>query len=71
MTHAEDYPETRPPGRAPKYPLRKLAVGESFFVPGIHIDEICKRTYHFKPLKFRSKTVVSRGVQGVRVWRIA
>jgi hypothetical protein len=66
-----DYPDNRPPGRAPKYPLRKLAVGESFFVPGIHINEICKRTYHFKPLKFTSKTVISNGVQGVRVRRIA
>lgn len=61
----------KPPGRPPKYPLRQLAVGESFFVPGIHVNDICKRTYAFKPLRFRSRTVVRNGVQGVRVWRIA
>lgn len=58
------------PQRA-KYPLRTLNVGESFFVAGIHVNEICKRTCFFKPLRFRCRTVVSKGVQGVRVLRIA
>jgi len=57
-------------GHPPKYPFRKLAVGESFFVPGIHINEICKRTYHFKPMRFSSRTVVWNGMQGVRVRRV-
>ena len=67
----QDYPDNRGPGRPAKYPLRKLAVGESFFVPGIDHNEICKRTYLFKPLRFKTKAVVSGGVKGIRVWRIA
>jgi hypothetical protein len=63
--------ENRGPGRQPKYPLRELAVGESFFLAGVYVNEICKRTYYFKPLKFRCRTVVKNGVQGVRVRRIA
>lgn len=66
----QEFPDNRGRGRPPKYPLRKLRVGESFFVPGIDVNEICKRTYSFKPLRFKSRTVVNGGVKGVRVWRI-
>jgi hypothetical protein len=58
--------------RHPKYPqMRQIAVGESFFLPGIHVNEICKRTCFFKPLRFSCRTVSIRGVVGVRVRRIA
>lgn len=66
----QEYPDNRGPGRLPKYPLRKLAVGESIFIPGVTSNDICKRTYYFKPLRFRTRTVVSNGIQGTRVWRI-
>lgn len=67
-----DYADNRSgPGRPPKYPLRSLEVGESMFIPGIDNNEICKRTHYFKPLRFRTRKVVSGGVEGIRVWRIA
>lgn len=66
----QQYSDNRPPGRPAKYPLRKLALGESIFLPGVCGSQIAKRFYNFKPLRFKARTVVSGGVTGARVWRI-
>lgn len=67
----QDYSDNRGPGRPAKWPLRKMSVGESLFIPGFTANRVCKDLYYFKPLKFKTRTVVSGGVIGARVWRIA
>jgi hypothetical protein len=57
--------------RPPKYPLRTIAVGESFFAPGVTPSHICWCAKNVRPRRFSCRTVVSKGVQGVRVRRIA
>lgn len=69
MTHMDNEP--RGPGKPPKYPWRKLAVGESFFAPERTSKHMHGCAYWQKPLKFRCKQVVSKGTTGTRVWRIA
>lgn len=63
--------DNRGPGRPPKYPLRELAIGESVFFPGSETELVGKRARTYKPLKFKCRTVVSGGIKGTRVWRIA
>lgn len=64
---------TRPKriGRPAKYPLREMALGETVFVPGATQSKINKVRSIYKPMKFRVRAVVSGGVEGVRIWRIA
>lgn len=58
-------------GRPRKYPWGSLEVGESFFAQRTS-NSICNdaRTYH-PDKKFKTKTVLVKGVKGCRVWRIA
>lgn len=68
----------RRPGRKPTYPLHKLSIGESFFVPGWtkHNSYIYKRA---RKLQIRIKQRVvydehpetGETVKGVRIWRLA
>ncbi len=58
-------------GRPPKYPLRQMRVGESVFLGGTTQLKINKVRKVYKPMKFKCRSVVSGGVQGVRVWRMA
>ena len=59
-------------GRPPKYPWRTMAIGESFISFSSHQNSLCQaaRLYH-APRKFKTKKVLLKGVQGVRVWRVA
>lgn len=64
--------EYAPPlGRPVKYPIGFLRVGESLFFPGVTHRLINNVRPIHRPKKFRVRSVVSRGMQGVRVWRIA
>lgn len=65
------HPGTRGRGRPPKYPLRQMRVGESVFLGGTTQLKINKVRKVYKPMKFRCRSVVSSGVVGVRVWRVA
>lgn len=58
--------------RPRKYPWREISVGESFFAPGRTPTSIGGdiRKYH-RPMRFKTRTVVRKGVVGVRVTRIA
>jgi len=67
----QDYDDNRGPGRPPKYPLRKMAVGESVFLPDAVAIRVEKARQRVKPLRFKIRSVVSDGVRGVKVWRIA
>ena len=67
----QHYADNRGPGRPAKWPLRRMDVGESIFIPGVNANRVCKRLSNFKPLRFKTRTVVSGGVMGARVWRIA
>ena len=73
-------------GRTPggKYPIRNLAVGESFFVPFVSperafaapalravISSLARRETKRNPeKKFASRSVHEDGVAGVRLWRL-
>lgn len=67
----QDHADNRGPGRPPKYPFRKMAVGESVFLPGAVATRVEKARQRAKPLRFKRRNVVSGGVHGIRVWRIA
>jgi hypothetical protein len=71
MRQAIVIPAPRAPGRPPKYPLRSLAVGESVFIPGTTHRKINQVRPCYRPMKFKCRSVVSGGIPGVRVWRIA
>lgn len=60
----------RQPGRPPKYPWRKIAVGESFFVPGKKDCDLKGCTWHLKPMRFRMRVIAVGGEIGTKVWRI-
>lgn len=57
-------------GRPAKYPWRDMQVGDSFFAPGrtTHSMHSCAAAY--RPLRFRCKEIIIKGVHGTRVWRI-
>ena len=61
-------------GAPRKYPFDDLAVGESFFVPGINSTKISGSIGHAKHRlpgrKFPTRAVTENGVTGVRVWRV-
>lgn len=63
------------PGPKPKYPLHKLSVGQSFFVPlndpkkRTPIRGIYQRARNME-IKVRQRVMTENGVPGVRVWRI-
>lgn len=67
----QDYPDNRGVGRPPKYPVKALRVGESMFFPEAKTDLVGKAARNHKPLRFKCRTVVSGGIKGTRVWRIA
>ena len=58
-------------GRPPKYPLRTLAIGDTVFLPNTTQRKINKVRSVYAPMKFKCRDVVSGGVRGTRVWRIA
>lgn len=66
-----DFPDNRGPGRPPKYPVKTLAVGETMFFAGVSSKKIGKCVRKHKPLRFKCRSVVKGGIQGVRVERIA
>ena len=67
--HYSDFPDNRGPGKAPKYPLRKLAIGETIFLPGATTHLVGKAARNKKPMRFRCKTIVKGGIKGTKVTR--
>ena len=64
-------PDQNGRGGTPKYPLRDMPVGASFFVPG---GTHAKLNGAFAPHRragkaFLTRTVTENGVKGIRVWR--
>lgn len=64
-------PTQRGRGQPPKYPVKLLTIGESMFFPEVDVTRIGNAVRHHKSMKFICRSVVSRGVVGVRVWRVA
>lgn len=63
--------EYAPPlGRPVKYPLGILDVGESLFLSGVTHRLINNVRRIHRPKRFKVRTLVKGGIQGVRVWRI-
>ena len=52
-----------------KYPWRKMAVGESFFVPGPRFTHVGMANQRFGPKRFVSRRDNQEGVTGSRIWR--
>ena len=57
-------------GAPVKYPMRDMALGEERFFPGIVANSISRRTWMYKPMKFKCRTIVWRGTMGAKVRRI-
>lgn len=62
----------------PRYPLRKMEVGDSFFEAGefTHLNAsrayMCaKTTQRRTDMDFQGKRVTEDGVRGIRIWRTA
>jgi len=58
-----------PPGRPAKYPMRDMKLGEERFFPNIVANDISRRTWMYKPMKFKCRTIVWRGTVGAKVRR--
>lgn len=62
-------------GRAPRYPLRTMDVGESFFVAGVTSAAMCAAVRRARDTgrTFTVRSVIEEehlgGVEGVRCWR--
>jgi hypothetical protein len=65
----QDLPAPKYPGRPTKYPYRQMAVGQSFWVPRLHLNTTdWARATGFK---FQTKRCAENGVPGMRTWRVA
>ncbi len=59
-------------GPIPKYPWRKMEVGDSFFVPEPQ-SRVCAAAQSYEKThgtKYRTAKITENGVYGVRVWRL-
>jgi hypothetical protein len=55
------------------YPYREMKVGDSFFVEGVHSNDMCRKSYYFSVIlktRYTCKTVREGKKVGVRVWRL-
>lgn len=58
--------------RPPKYPFRKMEVGETCFIPNRKTPSLKGCVSHMKPeRRFKFRQVARGGVTGTRVWRVA
>lgn len=64
-------PDKRQPGRPSKYPFDTMEIGQSFFAPGIKVRKVGNAARHYRPKRFRCRTVVENGIRGTRCWRVA
>jgi len=67
---SEQYDDNRGPGRPPKYPFRKMNVGDTVIIPGVASRLVSRRAWEYRPLKFKCRAVMIGGVMGVRVERL-
>ena len=67
-------PITKRRGRPTKYPFAKMDVGDSVFFPGERIKGnayMAAINYASgRDVRFKSRTVIEDGVEGIRVWRV-
>jgi len=64
-------PDKRQPGRPSKYPFDTMEIGQSFFAPGIKDRKVGNAARHYRPKRFRCRTMVENGIRGTRCWRVA
>jgi hypothetical protein len=67
----QDFEDNRGPGRPPKYPFRRMKVGECVFIPEPDARRVEKARQRVKPQRFKRRKALVDGVEGFRVWRIA
>jgi hypothetical protein len=49
--------------------MRDMKLGEERFFPNIVANDISRRTWMYKPMKFKCRTIVWRGTVGAKVRR--
>ncbi len=68
-------PKPRGGGRAPKWPVRDMQIGDSFFVPNKTAANMSGVVNYARSMnkgwKFGMRIMIENGVKGVRVWRTA
>jgi hypothetical protein len=64
-------PKAQLPGCPPKYPFDTMEIGQSFFAPGMKVKKVGNAARHYKPKRFRCRSVIENGIRGTRCWRIA
>lgn len=67
----EFYEDNRGPGRPPKYPFRRMEVGDVVRLFDVTQRQIGKRIQDYKPLKFKTRTIMHGGKMAVKVERLA
>lgn len=53
-----------------EFPFSEMQIGDSFFVSHVTISKLLMVARKFRPKRFTARTVVERGVRGVRIWRL-
>jgi len=71
MSMQEHITEPRIPGRMPRWPLRDLDIGDTYFCVGATIYQARHCVAKWAPKKFRCRTMRINGVPGVYVVRFA
>lgn len=57
-------------GRPPKYPWRRMAVGDTVLISDRTRESVKGCVFHLKPMRFKFKQVALRGEISTRVTRI-
>lgn len=77
LPHYTEFEDNRGQGRPPKYPFRKLKIGESVFLPNKTTKLVGKAARSMRydnpttTLRFRCKTICKDGVIGVKLTRVS
>lgn len=58
-------------GPPPKWPIRQLAIGESFFAARLKTSGAMYTRAKQLGIRIETEARVERGIHGLRVWRIA
>lgn len=57
-------------GRPPKYPLRDMQVGDSFFTTNDNVRQVVTYARRHGIGKFTTRRWIEDGVRGIRVWKV-
>lgn len=63
--------KARVPDRKPKYPIKTMKIGQSFFVPGLKYPNNIYRAAKLEGRTLTARLIKVRGQFGFRFWRVS